>query len=140
YVRCGGVVDPLPDDAPYFVKDYYDYYKTKRGYHKRSLNSNDGWNTIGCMSFFNLPILQYSNEIRSAVLMIHGENAHSLYFSKDAYEKMMENNAYAINKELMILPHCSHTDLYDGGGKNAIPFEKMELFFKQNFAKGATKK
>ena len=138
--RGGGVVDPLPDDAPDFVKDYYDYYKTQRGYHKRSLNSNDGWNTIGCMSFLNMPILQYINEIRSAVLVIHGENAHSCYFSKDAYENMINNNSYADNKELMIIPDCSHTDLYDGGGKNAIPFDKMELFFKKNFAERSNEK
>ena len=93
YVRGGGVVDPLPEDAPFFVKDYYDYYKTNRGYHKRSLNSNDGWNITGCMSFMNMPILQYSNEIRSAVLMLHGEKAHSCYFSKDAYENMIKDSS-----------------------------------------------
>ena len=102
YERAGGVVDPLPQDAPFFVKDYYDYYKTKRGYHERSLNSNDGWNKIGCMSFMNQPILKYSNEIRSAVLMIHGEKAHSCYFTKDAYNNMINNNKYKENKELYI--------------------------------------
>ena len=132
YALGGGVVDPLPEDAPFFVKDYYDYYKTNRGYHKRSLNSNNGWNVIGCMSFMNMPILSYSNEIRSAVLMIHGEKAHSCYFSKDAYENMMKNNPNPDNKELMIIPDTVHTDLYDGGGKNAIPFDKIEKFFKEN--------
>ena len=132
YVRGGGVVDPLPEDAPFFVKDYYDYYKTERGYHKRSLNSNEGWNITGCMSFLNMPILQYSNEIRSAVLMIHGEKAHSCYFSKDAFSDMMRDNAYTDNKELMLIPGAVHTDLYDGGEKSAIPFDKMERFFKAN--------
>ena len=132
YVRGGGVVDPLPEDAPFFVKDYYEYYKTERGYHKRSLNSNEGWNITGCMSFLNMPILQYSNEIRSAVLMIHGEKAHSCYFSKDAFSDMMRDNAYTDNKELMLIPGAVHTDLYDGGEKSAIPFDKMERFFKAN--------
>lgn len=132
YICSGGVADPLPEDAPFFVKDYYDYYKTKRGYHERSLNSNDGWNGIGCMSFMNMPILKYSNEIHSAVLIIHGEKAHSCYFSKDAFENMIKDNSYADNKELMIIPDIVHTDLYDGGGKNAIPFDKIELFFRNN--------
>lgn len=132
YVRGGGVVDPLPEDAPFFVKDYYEYYKTERGYHKRSLNSNEGWNITGCMSFLNMPILQYSNEIRSAVLMIHGEKAHSCYFSKDAFSDMMRDNAYTDNKELMLIPGAVHTDLYDGGEKSAIPFDKMERFFEAN--------
>ena len=104
YALGGGVVDPLPEDAPFFVKDYYDYYKTDRGYHARSLNSNGGWNVTGCMSFMNQPILQYSNEIRSAVLIIHGEMAHSCYFSRDAYANMVKDNPYADNKELMIIP------------------------------------
>lgn len=130
YVRGGGVVDPLPDDAPFFVKDYYDFYKTERGYHKRSLNSNDGWNVTGCMSFMNMPILKYSNEIRSAVLIIHGEKAHSCYFSKDAYNNMMENNSYTDNKELMIIPNAVHTDLYDK--TDIIPFDKITEFFKAN--------
>ncbi len=129
YALGGGVVDPLPADAPFFVKDYYDYYKTPRGYHPRSLNSNDGWNVVGCMSFLNQPILAYSNEIRSAVLMIHGEKAHSCYFSRDAYAAMIQNNPYAENKELLIIPDTVHTDLYDGGGKNAIPFDKLTEFF-----------
>lgn len=132
YALGGGVADPLPEDAPFFVKDYFDYYKTKRGYHKRSLNSNGGWNVIGCQSFINMPILQYSNEIRSAVLVIHGEKAHSCYFSSDAYAAMVKDNIYANNKELLIIPDAVHTDLYDGGGKNAIPFDKMERFFKEN--------
>ena len=131
YKRAGGVIDPLPDDAPFFVKDYHDYYKTDRGYHPRSLNSNDGWNMVGCQSFINQPILQYSNEIRSAVLIIHGEKAHSCYFSKDAYEYMTKDSKFADNKELIIIPDAVHTDLYDGGGKNAIPFEKLEEFFRE---------
>ena len=129
YKLGGGVVDPLPEDAPFFVKDYYDYYKTPRGYHPRSLNSNGGWNVIGCESFVNQPILQYTNEIRSAVLLIHGENAHSCYFSRDAYADMVRDSKYSDNKELMIIPDAVHTDLYDGGGKNAIPFDKLESFF-----------
>lgn len=129
YAPGGGVVDPLPEDAPFFVADYYDYYKTDRGYHERSLNSNQGWNVIGCESFINQPILKYSNEIRSAVLIIHGDKAHSCYFSKDAYEDMTKDSKYAGNKELMIIPGMVHTDLYDGGGKDAIPFDKLESFF-----------
>lgn len=129
YKLGGGVADPLPADAPFFVKDYYDYYKTKRGYHPRSLNSNGGWNVTGTMSFLNQPILAYSNEIRSAVLIIHGEKAHSVYFSKDAYKNMIDGNPYTENKELLIIPGAVHTDLYDGGGKNAIPFDKIENFF-----------
>ena len=129
YTLGGGVVDPLPDDAPYFVKDYYDYYKTSRGYHPRSLNSNGGWNVIGCESFINQPILQYSNEIRSAVLVMHGDAAHSCYFGKDAYANMVKDSKYTDNKELLIIPGASHTDLYDGGGKNAIPFDKLASFF-----------
>lgn len=122
YERAGGVVDPLPEDAPFFVKDYYDYYKTERGYSERSLNSNDGWNVTSSLSFMNMPILQYSDEIRSAVLMIHGEKAHSCYFSKDAFEKLTGEN-----KELLILPNTVHTDLYDK--KDKIPFDKIESFF-----------
>ena len=125
YKRAGGVVDPLPEDAPFFVKDYYDYYKTKRGYHKRSLNSNDGWNVTSSLSFINMPILQFSNEIRSAALMIHGEKAHSVYFSKDAFR-----NLKGKNKELMIIPNAVHTDLYDK--TDIIPFDKIESFFKSN--------
>ena len=130
YALGGGVVDPLPEDAPFFVKDYHDYYKTQRGYHPRSLNSNGGWNVTGCMSFLNQPILQYSNEIRSAVLVMHGEKAHSCYFSRDAYAAMVKDNPYAANKELLIIPDAVHTDLYDGGGKNAIPCDKLESFFR----------
>lgn len=129
YALGGGVVDPLPEDAPFFVKDYYDYYKTDRGYHARSLNSNGGWNVTGCLSFMNQPILQYSNEIRSAVLVMHGEKAHSCYFSKDAYANMVKENPWADNKELLIIPDAVHTDLYDGGGKDAIPFDKLAEFF-----------
>ena len=131
YTLGGGVVDPLPEDAPYFVKDYYDYYKTPRGYHARSLNSNGGWNVIGCESFLNQPILQYSNEIRSAVLIMHGEKAHSCYMGKDAYADMVKDSKYTENKELLIIPGASHTDLYDGGGKNAIPFDKLQSFFEE---------
>ena len=122
YERAGGVVDPLPEDAPFFVKDYYNYYKTERGYHKRSLNSNDGWNTTSALSFMNMPILSYSDEIRNAVLMIHGEKAHSCYFSKDAFKKLKGDN-----KELMIIPDAVHTDLYDQ--TDIIPFAKIEEFF-----------
>ena len=129
YALGGGVVDPLPEDAPFFVKDYYDYYKTERGYHPRSLNSNGGWNVIGCESFLNQPILRYSNEIRSAVLIMHGEKAHSCYFSKAAYAAMTKDSKYTANKELLIIPDVVHTDLYDGGGKNAIPFDKLTQFF-----------
>ena len=125
FARAGGVVDPLPEDAPFFVKDYYDYYKTERGYSERSLNSNEGWNTTSALSFINMPILSYSDEIRSAVLMIHGEKAHSCYFSKDAFKKLKGEN-----KELFILPDTVHTDLYDR--KDKIPFDKMENFFKDN--------
>ena len=131
YKPGGGVVDPLPEDAPYFVKDYYDYYKTERGYHPRSLNSNGGWNVIGCESFMNQPILKYSNEIRSAVLLIHGEKAHSCYFSRDAYANMIKDSKYADNKELYIIPGASHTDLYDGGKTGAIPFDKLAAFFEE---------
>lgn len=132
YALGGGVVDPLPENAPFFVKDYYAYYKTDRGYHPRSLNSNGGWNVTGCMSFLNQPILQYSSEIRSAVLVMHGEKAHSCYFSRDAYAGMVRDNPYTDNKELLIVPDAVHTDLYDGGGKDAIPFDKMEDFFRNN--------
>lgn len=125
YARAGGVVDPLPDDAPYFVKDYYAYYKTPRGYHKRSLNSNDGWNKTGTMSFINMPILTYADEIRSAVLLVHGEKAHSRYFSEDTFKKLKGDN-----KELVIIPGASHVDLYDN--MDAIPFDKIESFLREN--------
>lgn len=130
YKRAGGVVDPLPEDAPFFVKDYYAYYKTPRGYHKRSLNSNDGWNVTGTMSFMNQPLLTYTNEIRSAVLVIHGEKAHSCYMSKDAFHHMIKNSKYKDNKELMIIPGAVHTDLYDQ--TEIIPFDKIVDFFKKN--------
>lgn len=130
YARAGGVVDPLPADAPFFVKDYYDYYKTQRGYTERSLNSNDGWNTTSSLPFLNMPILRYSNEIRSAVLMIHGEKAHSCYFSRDAYADMVNDSLYAGNKELLIIPGAVHTDLYDR--KDIIPFDKIQQFFQEH--------
>lgn len=123
YARAGGVVDPLPDDAPQFVRDYYDYYKTPRGYHARSLNSNDGWNATSSLSFLNAPIMAYSDEIRSAVLVIHGENAHSRYFGEDAFKRLTGDN-----KELLIVPDASHVDLYDNMW--VIPFDRMESFFK----------
>lgn len=129
YSRAGGCLPyPVPEEMPDFVKDYSAYYKSNRGYHNRSLNSNEGWNTIGTMSFLNQPILQYSNEIRSAVLMIHGEKAHSCYFSKDAFANMLKNNSYTANKELLIIPNASHTDLYDQ--VDIIPFDKMQAFFR----------
>ena len=124
YELAGGVVDPLPDDAPQFVKDYYAYYKTPRGYHKRSLNSNKGWNKTSSLSFINMPLLTYSDEIRNAVLMIHGEKAHSRYFSEDAFKKLKGDN-----KELLIIPGASHVDLYDNQA-NVIPFDKIESFFR----------
>ena len=119
---AGGVVDPLPEDAPQFVKDYYAYYKTPRGYHPRSLNSNGGWNVTSSLSFMNMSILQYAGEIRSAVLLVHGEKAHSRYFSETAYGKLTGDN-----KELLIIPGASHTDLYDQ--MDVIPFEKLKAFF-----------
>ncbi|MBQ3924221.1 MAG: alpha/beta hydrolase [Firmicutes bacterium] len=131
YTLGGGVVDPLPDDAPYFVKDYYAYYKTGRGYHERSLNSNGGWNVIGCESFINQPILKYSNEIRSAVMVLHGDKAHSFYFGKDAFNNMVDGNKYTDNKELLVIEGASHTDLYDGGKYEAIPFDKLQAFFEK---------
>lgn len=124
YALAGGVVDPLPEDAPQFVKDYYGYYKTQRGYHPRSLNSNGGWNVTSSLSFMNMPILQYAGEIRSAVLLVHGEKAHSRYFSEGAYEKLTGDN-----KELMITPGANHVDLYDNLA--AIPFEKLRSFFEE---------
>ena len=124
YALAGGVVDPLPEDAPQFVKDYYGYYKTQRGYHPRSLNSNGGWNVTSSLSFMNMPILQYAGEIRSAVLLVHGEKAHSRYFSEGAYEKLTGDN-----KELMIIPGANHVDLYDNLA--AIPFEKLRSFFEE---------
>ncbi len=129
YSRGGGCVElPVLDDMPFFVKDYSEYYKG-RAYHKRSLNSNEGWNSIGCMSFMNQPILRYTNEIRSAVLIIHGEKAHSCYFSKDAYAAMTTDSKYTDNKELMIIPGAVHTDLYDN--LQVIPFDKIEEFYRE---------
>lgn len=125
YELGGGVIDPLPEDAPQFVKDYHAYYKTPRGYHKRSLNSNGGWNKTSSLSFINAPILAYSDEIRSAVLVIHGEKAHSRYFSEDAFRKLKGDN-----KELLIVDGASHVDLYDR--KDIIPFDKIEAFFREN--------
>ena len=127
YALGGGVVDPLPDDAPFFVKDYYDYYKTERGYHERSLNSNGGWNITSSLSFLNMPILHYANEIRSAVLLVHGEKAHSCYFSRDAFANMTKDSKYSDNKELLIIPEAVHTDLYDK--TDIIPFDRLEQFF-----------
>ena len=130
YLRMGGVVDPLPDDAPYFVKDYYAYYKTPRGYHPRSLNSNDGWTMNTGTSLMNMRLFTYAKEIRSAVLMIHGDKAHSCYLSRDAYADMVKDSKYADNKELLIIPGASHTDLYDQ--MDIIPFDKIEAFMKEN--------
>lgn len=124
YERAGGVVDPLPDDAPQFVKDYYAYYKTPRGYHPRSLNSNDGWNKTSSLSFINMPILSYCDEISSAVLLIHGEKAHSRYFSEDTYKRLKGDN-----KRLLIIPGANHTDLYDN--LSVIPFDEIDKFMKE---------
>ena len=149
---AGGVIDPLPDDAPQFVKDYYDYYKTPRGYHARSGNSNDGWRVIGTQAYANSRFLYYINEIRSAVLIMHGENAHSRYFGEAAYHFMVDGKAEGYktvgapnpcpeNKELLIIPGASHCDLYDGGytepagkgeAKNLIPWDKLAEFFNKN--------
>lgn len=130
YARAGGCMElPVADDAPFFVKDYSAYYKG-RAYHKRSLNSNEGWNQIGCMSFINQPILRYTNEIRSAVLLVHGEKAHSCYFSKDAYAAMIKDSSYTDNKELLLIPDVVHTDLYDN--LDVIPFDKLEAFFREH--------
>ena len=126
YKRAGGVVDPLPEDAPWFVKDYYDYYKTERGYHPRSGNSTDGWNITGTMSFLNQPLLDMAGEIKTPVLLIHGEKAHSRYFSEGAFAKLKGDN-----KELLIIPGAVHTDLYDDKA-GVIPYDKMEAFFKEN--------
>lgn len=124
YKRAGGVADPLPEDAPFFVKDYYDYYKTPRGCHPRSLNSNEGWNATSTLSFLNMPILRYIGEIESAVLLVHGDKAHSCYFSRDAFEKLQGDN-----KELMLIPGAVHTDLYDR--RDIIPFDNIESFFRR---------
>ena len=130
YLRAGGCLPlPVPEDAPFFVKDYSEYYKG-RAYHARSLNSNDGWNTIGQMSFMNQPILKYSNEIRSAVLVMHGEKAHSFYFGKDAFDAMVRDSKYTGNKEFLAIPDAVHTDLYDN--LDVIPFDKIQKFFEEN--------
>ena len=126
YERAGGVIDPLPEDAPWFVKDYHAYYKTPRGYHARSGNSTDGWNVIGCQSFLNQPLLAWAGEIETPVLLIHGEKAHSRYFSEYAYGLLT-----GANKELMIIPGASHVDLYDDAA-GVIPYGKIESFFKEN--------
>ena len=136
YKRAGGVVDPLPEDAPWFVKDYHAYYKTERGYHERSGNSTDGWNVTGCQSFLNQPILAFASEIENPVLLIHGEKAHSRYFSEYAFEKMTGKHVEGVsakegNKELMIIPGASHVDLYDDKA-GVIPYDKIETFFKEN--------
>ena len=125
YKRAGGVVDPVPEDAPLFVKQYHDYYKTERGYHKRSLNSNGGWNVTSSLSLINTPILRFGDEIKSPILMIHGEDAHSCYFSRDCFEKLSGDN-----KELYIIPGAVHVDLYDN--LDVIPFDKIEKFYKDN--------
>ncbi|MCQ2080352.1 MAG: alpha/beta hydrolase [Lachnospiraceae bacterium] len=130
YSRAGGCLPlPVPEDSPFFVKDYSEYYKG-RCYHARSLNSNEGWNSLGCQSFMNQPILKYSNEIRSAVLIMHGDKAHSYYFGKDAYEAMIKDSKYTDNKELLTIPGAVHTDLYDN--LDVIPFDKMQKFFEEN--------
>ncbi len=130
YSKAGGCLPlPVPEDVPFFVKDYSEYYKG-RSYHKRSLNSNEGFNSIGCQSFMNQPILCYSNEIRSAVLIMHGDKAHSYYFGKDAYENMIKDNKYTYNKEFLSIPDAVHTDLYDN--LDVIPFEKLKDFFVKN--------
>ena len=126
YKLGGGVVDPLPADAPYFVKDYHAYYKTPRGYHERSVNSNGGWNVTAGTSLLNTKLLAYADEIRSAVMVLHGEKAHSRYFGEDTFKRLTGDN-----KELVIVPGASHTDLYDGGETNAIPFDKLEAFYKK---------
>lgn len=129
YARAGGVVDPLPDDAPQFVRDYHAYYKTPRGYHARSVNSNAGWNMTSALSFMNMPLLSYIDEIENPVLLAHGEKAHSLYFSKTAYDKL-EHGVNPANKKLLIIPGANHTDLYDN--LNAIPFNAIGQFFDRN--------
>ena len=132
YARAGGCLPlPVPEDVPFYVKDYSEYYKG-RAYHPRSLNSNEGWNVTGCMSFLNQPILQYTNEIRSAVLIIHGEKAHSCYMSRDAYAHMMDGNPNPENKELLLIPGAVHTDLYDN--LEVIPFDRMADFFRRAMA------
>ena len=127
---AGGVIDPMPEDAPQFLKDYYAYYKTPRGYHSRSLNSNNGWAIQTNTSAMNIKLFEYSNEIRNAVMIVHGEKAHSCYMGKDAYDEMIKDSKYKDNKELLIVPNASHCDLYDQ--KDIIPFDKIEKFLKDN--------
>ena len=127
YAKADGLPEKLTGNEPQFVKDYWEYYKTKRGFHKRSINSNGNWNTTSSLSLINQPILQYSSEIRTPVLVVHGENAHSRYFGEDTFKKLKGDN-----KELLIVKGANHVDLYDGGDKNAIPFEKIESFYKEN--------
>lgn len=124
----GGVPDELPADAPQFFKDYHAYYKTSRGYHKRSLNSNQGRNATEAIPFINFPLMSRADEIENAVLIIHGEKAHSRYFGEDAFKRLKGDN-----KKLMIIPGANHTDLYDN--LNVIPFDDMEIFFNNSFKK-----
>ena len=132
FALAGGVVDPLPNEAPQFIKDYYAYYKTPRGYHERSLNSNGGWAMQAGTSLANTKLLAYSNEIRGAVLVLHGEKAHSRYMGETAYKDMINGSKYTANKELVIVPNATHCDLYDGGTGNYIPWEKLQGFFEKN--------
>ena len=130
YALAGGVIDPLPENAPEFLQGYHAYYKTPRGYHKRSLNSNGGWVIQSSTSMMNVRLLHYSNEIRSAVMIVHGDKAHSFYMGKDAYNNMIKDSKYTNNKELVVIPGATHTDLYDQ--KDKIPFDKIEKFLKDN--------
>ena len=130
YALAGGVIDPLPENAPEFLQGYHAYYKTPRGYHKRSLNSNGGWAIQSSTSMMNVRLLHYSNEIRSAVMIVHGDKAHSFYMGKDAYDNMIKDSKYTSNKELVVIPGATHTDLYDQ--KDKIPFDKIEKFLKDN--------
>ena len=132
YKLAGGVLDPMPEDAPQFLKDYYAYYKTPRGYHSRSLNSNKGWVIQTNTSAMNIRLFEYANEIRNAVMIVHGENAHSCYMGKDAYNEMIKDSKYTDNKELLIVPNASHCDLYDQ--KDIIPFDKIEEFIRKNIS------
>ncbi len=125
-----GVIDPLPENSPEFLQGYHSYYKTPRGYHKRSLNSNNGWSKQTNTSMMNVRLFHYANEIRTAVMLVHGDKAHSLYMGKDAYSNMIKDSKYTVNKELVIIPGATHTDLYDQ--KNVIPFDKIEKFLKDN--------
>ncbi len=130
YKLAGGCLElPVPDDVPLFVKEYSEYYKTPRGYHKRSLNSNGGWAIQTNTSMMNTRLFRYSNEIRNAVMIVHGENAHSCYMGKDAYNDMIKDSKYTSNKKLLIIPNANHTDLYDQ--KDKIPFDKIEEFMKE---------